>query len=83
VGGIGGLAIFGLFPVFKCVASKVLGAAELNQATFGRLVGTTFRVSVARDPQVVIRLLSVHSLTAIGPRPTGEGFSLVFNRLWK
>ena len=78
-GGIGGLAIFGLFPVLESLAGKALGAAELNQATFGRLVGTTFRVSVAPGRAAAIQLLSVRRLAAIGPAPTGEGFSLLFS----
>ena len=38
VGGIGGLAFFGLLPVLESLTAKVLGAAALNQATFARLV---------------------------------------------
>jgi uncharacterized protein DUF6916 len=79
VGGIGGLAVFGLFPVLESLAAKVLGASELNQATFARLVGTAFRVSTAPGRAAAIKLLSVRPLTAHGTTPTGEGFSLIFS----
>jgi hypothetical protein len=79
-GGIGGLAVFGLLPALEGLAGKTLGAVELNQASFARVVGTTFRVSVAANRAVVIRLLSVRPLAAVGrTKPTGEGFSLLFS----
>jgi hypothetical protein len=79
VGGIGGLAVFGLLPVLEGLAGRASGAAELNMATFARQLGTTFQVSVAAGNAVVVKLISVRPLTAVGASPTGEGFSLVFS----
>jgi hypothetical protein len=78
-GGIGGLAVFGLLPILEGLATRTAGAAELTQARFARLMGTTFQVGIAQGRAVTIRLISVRSLAAMGPRPTGEGFSLIFS----
>jgi hypothetical protein len=83
-GVIGGLALFGLLPVLEGVIGKTIGAAELTQGTFARLVGTSFRVNVAADRAATLRLISVRPLTVRGgprpgPVPTGEGFAPLFS----
>jgi len=63
----------------ESLSARVLGATELNQATFAKLVGTTFRVSAVPGRATAIRLRSIRPLAAHGTTPTGEGFSLIFS----
>jgi hypothetical protein len=78
-GGVAGLTVFGLLPTLEGLAGKAFGTPELSQATFARLVGTAFRVAVAQGRTAAIQLISVRPLAAHGPKPTGEGFSLLFS----
>ena len=83
-GGIGGLALAGLLPALEGLISKTVGAGELTHGAFARLVGTTFRVSVAQGRTATLRLISVRTLAApggrwTGPVATGEGFAPLFS----
>lgn len=83
-GGIGGLALAGLLPALEGIIGKTVGAGELTHVTFARLVGTSFRVSVAPGRTATVRLISVRTLAApggrwAGPVATGEGFAPLFS----
>jgi hypothetical protein len=83
-GGVGGLAVFGLLPALESLTGKPRAAVELTEGTFTRLVGTSFRVGVAADRAVTLKLISVRPLAArsglpTSPAPTGEGFAPLFS----
>jgi len=78
-GGVGGLVLFGVLPILESLAARATGAVELTQARFARLVGTDFRVARGPGRTATVRLVSVRPIAPVGPRPIGEGFSLIFS----
>ena len=78
-GGLAGLAVFGFLPALERLAAGAVSAVELKQLAFTRLVGSAFRVELAGSRTRVLELISVRPLQVRGPRPVGEGFSLLFS----
>ena len=77
--GAGGLAAFGLLPILGSLVGRSISAAELTQARFAALLGTSFKVGLAHGHAASIRLADVKPIMPVGvPVVSGEGFTLHF-----
>ena len=78
-GGIGLLAASGALPLLHTFTGRAAAIPELTQNAFTRVVGSWFKVD-AQGRIANAQLLAVLPLAVrTGPKPTGEGFSLLFS----